>query len=532
MDRQSPTTTPARLRALLDRMWRSPTVQRPVVRWGLALAAGIALGAAGYWTATSVSPTGVRFLGSQRSFSSEDLIKICRELDREHIQYKVDDQRRIKVAAEQFDQADASFAKLDVGPHSIDEIRGGSSGWGLLETPQEREQREKLAREKILEGLIGRLDGVVWSLVSIHRPATPAWRHANAKPSAFVYVETEANRPLPSQTVQSIPVILAGYEPDLTPGSIRLMDRRGNKYLDPGDPALGDKSRNRAREEKLREEILEKLDWIKGVRVQVRVSGPRATTVATADTASKQPGPRQTNEAGPIASPEPRPGSGGSRSTMLLNRPLQLEPEPKPVSKPPAPEGPALAVENRNPSTPALPVLPGEREGQQGRVLIHVPRSFYYYYNADIRSDDREPSREDLHAMVERTEKQIRTAVSLVIREPEAWKVDIDTIPDEVSLNRPVALSSAADARRRYLDWGIVGAAGALVSILFAIGSWIQVVRRPARLPEPTQPSRHYHVDSASEPGPSERVRELIRRNPEAAASVLERWVGQGGRRS
>jgi flagellar biosynthesis/type III secretory pathway M-ring protein FliF/YscJ len=38
-------------------------------------------------------------------------------------------------------------------------------------------------------------------------------------------------------------------------------------------------------------------------------------------------------------------------------------------------------------------------------------------------------------------------------------------------------------------------------------------------------------VDAASEttPGASERVRELIRHNPEAAASVLNRWIGQGG---
>ena len=108
--------------------------------------------------------------------------------------------------------------------------------------------------------------------------------------------------------------------------------------------------------------------------------------------------------------------------------------------------------------------------------------------------------------------------------------MDIVTIPDEVSLNRPVILQSPVDARRRVLDWGIVGTVVAVVSILAAVGSWIQVARRPARLPEPALKTRRYHVDSASEPGPSERVRELVRRNPEAAASVLQRWTGQGGR--
>ena len=41
---------------------------------------------------------------------------------------------------------------------------------------------------------------------------------------------------MPSQTVQTIPVILIGYEPELTPGSITVMDRRGKRYLEPGQP--------------------------------------------------------------------------------------------------------------------------------------------------------------------------------------------------------------------------------------------------------------------------------------------------------
>ena len=133
--------------------------------------------------------------------------------------------------------------------------------------------------------------------------------------------------------------------------------------------------------------------------------------------------------------------------------------------------------------------------------------------------------------MADRTENLIRTAVSLATPENESWKVDVFTIPDEVSLSRPTILQTSAEARRRVvMDWGIVGTVGAIVSIVAAVGSWIQVARRPVRLPEPTVKTRRYHIDSASEPGPSERVRELVRNNPEAAASVLERWTRQGGR--
>ncbi len=131
--------------------------------------------------------------------------------------------------------------------------------------------------------------------------------------------------------------------------------------------------------------------------------------------------------------------------------------------------------------------------------------------------------------MRERTERQIRKAVAMVLAESASWKVDVDIIPDEVSWSRPSVLPNPDDSRRRVLDWGIVGAAGAVLSILAAVGSWIQATRRAARIPEPARATRRFHADSPSEPRPSERVRELIRRNPEAAASVLARWANQGG---
>ena len=131
----------------------------------------------------------------------------------------------------------------------------------------------------------------------------------------------------------------------------------------------------------------------------------------------------------------------------------------------------------------------------------------------------------------DRIENQIRTAVSPAMPDGESWKVGITSFFDEPTPPRQTILQSSADARRRVvMDWGIVGTVGAIVSIVAAVGSWIQVARRPTRLPEPMVKTRRYHVDSASEPGPSERVRELVRNNPEAAASVLERWTRQGGR--
>jgi hypothetical protein len=532
-DRLSLNVAPAWLRAQVDRLRRSMMAQRPAVRWSLALVVLLGLGTAVYWVATSWSTLGVRYLVSARRLYSDDLIMVCRALDKQRIDYRVDD-HRVEVAADQYDQAAELVAKLNLGQRTIDEIRTESSTFSILEGRDEREQKKQLSREKIIEQLIGRLDGVVWSLVSIHHPHSSAWMRTASRPTAFVYIETEGKRQLPYQTVQSIPAILTGCEPELTLESITVMDRRGKSYLEPGNPALGDNSRNRAREEELVEDILENLYWIKGVRVQVKVMTPRATkpVLAMAGATSKQPGAAENSAAIRPADGTIAAHSGGIAPAIGVNQPLELEPEPESATKLlPAPKAASVAASG----IAANPIVGGHRgdrehqhQHERGRVLIHVPRSFYI--NGDTRTDSREPSREELRVMADRTEKQIRTAVGLVIPESESWKVDVDTIADEISLSRPVILPSSADARRRVLDWGIVGAVGAAVSILAAVGSWIQVARRPARPPEPALKTWRYHADSASEPGPSERVRELVRRNPEAAASVLQRWTGQGGR--
>ena len=116
-----------------------------------------------------------------------------------------------------------------------------------------------------------------------------------------------------------------------------------------------------------------------------------------------------------------------------------------------------------------------------------------------------------------------RTQRCLVV----SWKIDLATIPDDLDFAPTAPLGSAADARRKALDWGIIGAAAAAFVLLVAAGSWIQRARRPQLRRVTTQEARHYHGDTAGEHAPTERVRELVRRNPEVAASVLERWTTQ-----
>ena len=121
-------------------------------------------------------PLGHAYLASGRSFSSEDAIKITQALDAKGISNRVDD-RKIVIAAEQYDQAVAVFAKLHVGPMTFEEIRTPPD-WisSLVETPQDKERNERALREKVIEKCINDLDGVVRSQVLIRYPRPTAVR--------------------------------------------------------------------------------------------------------------------------------------------------------------------------------------------------------------------------------------------------------------------------------------------------------------------------------------------------------------------
>jgi hypothetical protein len=499
VDRLSPTSAVLWLRAVMGRLGRTMSSGRPVVRLGVALALGLGLAAAGYWATSYLGPAGNRYLDSGRSFASQDLLKIGRALRAKGIEYRVDD-RKVEVVAEQYEQASLVYAHLDIGPRPFDEIRDLTDSWSLWDTPEQREWKHRLGQERFLEAIINKLDGVVSSLVSIQYPrGQGSWRRG-LKASAFVYLETEANRPLPSRTVQLIPAILMGNQPDLSHETITLVDGEGHRYFDPRNPSVGELSRDRAREEEIRDEILDKLSWIKGLQVWVQLLDGRA------------------GAGGPLAAPvvRPRPDHTEQKLAVSVNEPMQLE-DPGHPALPPLPA--AVAID---------PKVAGRGDGtERGRILINVPRSFYY--NAIVpRGDRRDPSAEELHGMAVRIREQVLKRVKLVVS--DSWTVDVDTVPDDVPVGRLAALPAGPDARRKVIDWGIVASIVAAVAIVTALGSWIQAARRPARLSEPADDTRHYRADFAAEPGPTERVRELVRRDPEAAASVLQRWTAPGGR--
>jgi hypothetical protein len=446
-------------------------------------------------------------LGSGQRFGSEDLSRIRRVLDRGRITYQVDDLRRVAVPTDQRDQAEAAIAKLDLGPRLPGEIRDQLPTTQFWESPRDKELRENQEQAKILEAMISDLPGIVGSFVWINRPKPKLGLQPVVKPSAFVRLETEGDRQLPFRTVQSIIRILMGVEPGLTAAAVTVQDRHGHMYLDSGNPTLTILSHNRAREEELSQEILEQLDWIKGVRVSVQLPQLMRTAHGTV-AAPEEPMRHDDSE-----SQSRGPGSVANHqevgnAVIAINRPLGAAE----VASPP--------VSRAGQDTSAEP----------GRIWVRVPRS--YYYQVSILPSHKEPSQEELQKLVLRTEEQIKTGIALVVplAGPGSWKTAIDVIPDEVPLDRPPVVRSPLDSRRVVLDWGIAGAIGAMAAVLLVIaGSWILNARRSSVRTETVRRGLRRHAGTGGTPGPSERLREFVRRNPETAASVLELWTSQGG---
>ena len=131
IDRPSSAVDLARLRAFWGRLWRPMMAQRPAVRWGLAVAAVSGAGGGELLGRGSLSTIGRSLSRFQQSgFPPTTSSRCVVPSTSSRVAYRVDEQRRVEVASDQFDQAADVVAKLDLGQHPIDEIRDGA---GLVE---------------------------------------------------------------------------------------------------------------------------------------------------------------------------------------------------------------------------------------------------------------------------------------------------------------------------------------------------------------------------------------------------------------
>ncbi len=535
------TSTVDRMRAELGRARKRFKAQPTAVRWAVGLAAITAIVALTYATTGTPAPSG-SFVRSGERFAADDRIAVTNALDRLHIRYQVDRQGRIEIAVAQLDAANDAVAKLGVGPRTFSEIEGSltASPWDSPTAALQRQERATCAK---LEEMIRPIDGVISAHVLLNRPRGPRSFRAPTPATAFVYVEAEQDRKLTDETVEAIQNLIAGAVPEIKHDAVSVFDRKGRHYLDATNGSIGAETRLRQRRDQLRQEILDRLEWLKGATVSVQLLAPNPPVVAAlAQPVLPPPAatvPPSTPTLPPPApvdlAPTPPPLPALPPLSMRVNEPLDLalensEPPPASALAPaPAPTPPpvpaTIAASSVEPVAPSLP--------PKARVLVMVPRSFY------LRAvSGRERTLDDLQPFVERTKGLIETTIRHVVPPGQLEEpIVISTIPDEAPARAETATAppSSGEARRLVL-WWVPAAAAAVAALIGGLTvAFVMAARRPAlrAATPPREAPGRYKIDEAADvdpgPGPSERVRELIRQNPEAAASVLHRWTGQGG---
>src|SRR5262249_55630937 len=182
------------------------------------------------------------FLRHGQKFSIGDVIKIGHALDLQHIGYRVDDQRRIEVAGDRLDDANALLAKIEFGPPANEDLEKEAQTSGLLEGPWEKERREQKGQEQILAAMIREFDGIIAAHVTVNRPRmrpgltrSATGTGPGAHTTAFVWLETDGAREISHKTVQSIQNLIVGKEPELKADAVTVFDNKGRHYLVAGD---------------------------------------------------------------------------------------------------------------------------------------------------------------------------------------------------------------------------------------------------------------------------------------------------------
>ena len=286
-------------------------------------------------------------------------------------------------------------------------------------------------------------------------------------------IQTEKDTQLSSKNVQHIRHTLEGVQPGLESDGLTLQDlRTGADYTVAGRPDVEVLSKVKVREEELRDLIIKQLD-IDGARVLVRIDA-----VPTPSTPE----------------PEVEPGP-------LSNQPISVSEENKPLD--------VLAPPART------------------TILVRVPRS-YYLQLFRAANPRHEPSADDLRPIVTRTQQMIETVVDAALPSGSPRDLKIDRIDDLVPTKPTVPVSENELIRTLVQAWWPPALVAGLVTALFLTGGRLVASRWPATRPVRPAPAGGFEAGDAS--GPNERVRDLVRLDPEAAAGVLHRWIAQGGR--
>ena len=457
-----------RLRAEAGRAWRRLSELGPRARVMAVALLVAAVAAIAYHAGTpSAEGTATAWLFDGQGLPPEHARRALAALAVAKVPATSGPRGQIAVPSARRADALAVLDKQKLLPPSLHAIRDEGATASVFDWPVDRGERREEVRQREAEVMIGDLDGIESADVRVHRATARVPSARVPKLAALVRIEPKDGRAPSRQTIDAIVAILKTTEPDLPADALTIMDRSGRPYVVAGNPEAGAAMMAQVREEELRSKILIDLNWIDGVRVLVALASPPAALT--------------------VSAPQ-----------VVLNGPNQVEPIPAPK---PAPE--ALG---------------------RARILVQVPIGHYLTtYQALHR---RSASLDDLKVYVPKVEETIRATVQNAVPASEIESLRIDRI-DAAAV--PPPFPSGSTTTIRVPSWLAPAAAVSAVVLVVMIGVfWNYAAKRPASRAS-VVPRSHIDLVSPSDSAPSSRVRDLVRRDPAAAAGVLGRWIGQGG---
>ena len=478
----------ARLRGPAARVRRWVVSRGPVARVVLLVAALAGLVTAGYLATPDATSAGSwAWIYENRHLSRDDVARIRDTLDAKGIPCYADRSGRVGVKLERKAEALVVLAKGKVAPLTLEDLaRQFGESSSLFEGSDEIARRDRALLQMSLKAQIEELDESIDSAyVLINRAKVGGGFRGSEVVTGYVNLQVDGHRKLNHKVIDGIQTILTGSVPELKPEAITVLDQTGRTYLSAGNRELKEQVSSHAREEVWRDAIYEGLRHIPGVDVRVQLEQPPPPPIAAA----------------------PAPAPAETADAVRPNAPLAVEPDP-----------------------PTGPVVPPPPTRPRANVWVRVPRSFYLAA-FEAQNPNKRPRPEDLRGFEATTEELARHSVESAILREDLGRIDVYTVQDDLTMARPSPIPPPSGSRTDF-PWPIVSGAVGALGLLIGAATFHLLSPRRASAPRPaaTTPRTDFVSDGAEDavPGPSGRVRELIRLDPEAAAGALQRWIGQG----
>lgn len=444
------------------------------------------------------------WLDQGRAFPPDQAEALLNELALKGIDAQDDGRGRISVPPTRLAEALKVLHQLGLGRSSILQEVENPARLPLMADAAERTEIHLRAEARKIERALQEIPGIQSAVVVLMpKPGRPFARPETAR--AGVHLRADRGQSLSPTTVDRVLNVIATFS-QLKADDVTIIDAQGDALLKAGDPTFARGMRAEALARSWEAAIAEQLSpVIDGALVEVRLDAP-------IDADPPVPVVPTRDADAPTFEPTPSSPPATVEVEVVPNGPMSLDPEPEST-------------------VPASPPLLAEPPPTRANVLIKVPAS-YYLARHDAFLNAREPKQDVLDRFVAFTEDYVHTIVAHVIPEASLGRVQIlmQPLPNEPDKPRSIARDTRQEAALWWVPAAVLaGVAG--LALMAATGGWLSGRRPALRASSAMAGTSRPHLPPMQDddaPGPADRVRELVRSDPSAAAAVLRRWVEQG----